>query len=216
MEKTLCTLQITVTKPLSVSRQELAFSRPCDPRGLRSSPCHKSSRCETRLEGSPLCLPAACLPVLPELLLSHGRGRARLVQAELGGGQKAGGKFLRSVWSWPCSGQLAGGFRGEGAWRGPAGRPESGGGSTPSPLHPSGWKSCACSPRGDRAMGFLVHQLLLQLPPPPWLFLCCSLFSLGLADGCPAPCRCLGELVDCSRLKLSRVPESLPAWIEQL
>ncbi|XP_077194774.1 leucine-rich repeats and immunoglobulin-like domains protein 3 [Paroedura picta] len=61
-------------------------------------------------------------------------------------------------------------------------------------------------------MGFSAHQLL----PPPWLFLCGSLFSLGLAEGCPAPCRCLGELVDCSRLKLSRVPESLPAWIEQL
>lgn len=131
----------------------------------------------------------------------------------LGGGQKAVEKFREVPGVGCAAGSLAGGFRGgRGAWRGPAERPESGGGSAPSTLHPSGWGSCASSLRGAPAMGFSAHQLL----PPPWPFLCWSFFSLGLADGCPAPCRCLGELVDCSRLKLNRVPESLPAWIEQL
>ncbi|XP_054844418.1 leucine-rich repeats and immunoglobulin-like domains protein 3 isoform X2 [Eublepharis macularius] len=60
-------------------------------------------------------------------------------------------------------------------------------------------------------MGFSARQPRLR-----WLVLCCSLFALGMAKGCPAPCRCLGELLDCSRLKLSRVPEPLPAWTVQL
>ncbi|XP_034626105.1 leucine-rich repeats and immunoglobulin-like domains protein 3 isoform X1 [Trachemys scripta elegans] len=33
---------------------------------------------------------------------------------------------------------------------------------------------------------------------------------------CPAPCRCFGDLLDCSRLKLSRVPERLPQGVVQL
>ncbi|XP_051886042.1 leucine-rich repeats and immunoglobulin-like domains protein 3 isoform X2 [Pristis pectinata] len=33
---------------------------------------------------------------------------------------------------------------------------------------------------------------------------------------CPLRCSCLGELLDCSRRKLSRVPHPLPAWIVRL
>lgn len=33
---------------------------------------------------------------------------------------------------------------------------------------------------------------------------------------CPAPCRCLGDLLDCSRQRLARLPESLPPWIARL
>ncbi|CAI5785511.1 leucine-rich repeats and immunoglobulin-like domains protein 3 [Podarcis lilfordi] len=57
---------------------------------------------------------------------------------------------------------------------------------------------------------------------PPLLLRCCCLVaffspSSALAEGCPAlPCRCRGELLDCSRLKLSRVPEPLPDWVMQL
>uniref|UniRef100_A0A8D0CBH5 Leucine rich repeats and immunoglobulin like domains 3 n=1 Tax=Salvator merianae TaxID=96440 RepID=A0A8D0CBH5_SALMN len=53
-------------------------------------------------------------------------------------------------------------------------------------------------------------------PSSPLFLCCCGLFLLGLAEGCPAACRCLGVLLDCSRLKLSRVPGALPAWIEHL
>nr|XP_020651203.1 leucine-rich repeats and immunoglobulin-like domains protein 3 [Pogona vitticeps] len=55
------------------------------------------------------------------------------------------------------------------------------------------------------------RRLLLLL-----LLLACSFVRVGLAGGCPASCRCLGELLDCSRLKLHRVPEPLPDWIVQL
>ncbi|XP_040493141.1 leucine-rich repeats and immunoglobulin-like domains protein 3 isoform X1 [Ursus maritimus] len=33
---------------------------------------------------------------------------------------------------------------------------------------------------------------------------------------CPAPCRCLGDLLDCSRQRLVRLPESLPPWVARL
>nr|XP_033814584.1 leucine-rich repeats and immunoglobulin-like domains protein 3 isoform X1 [Geotrypetes seraphini] len=33
---------------------------------------------------------------------------------------------------------------------------------------------------------------------------------------CPSPCRCYGDLLDCSRKKLSQVPEGLPDWVVQL
>uniref|UniRef100_A0A8C5K4P3 Leucine-rich repeats and immunoglobulin-like domains 3 n=1 Tax=Jaculus jaculus TaxID=51337 RepID=A0A8C5K4P3_JACJA len=33
---------------------------------------------------------------------------------------------------------------------------------------------------------------------------------------CPAPCRCLGDLLDCSRRGLARLPEPLPAWVARL
>ncbi|XP_074922110.1 leucine-rich repeats and immunoglobulin-like domains protein 3 isoform X3 [Chelonoidis abingdonii] len=36
------------------------------------------------------------------------------------------------------------------------------------------------------------------------------------SPSCPAPCRCFGDLLDCSRLKLSRVPERLPQGVVQL
>lgn len=60
-------------------------------------------------------------------------------------------------------------------------------------------------------MGFSGHQLLLH----------CSFIVLALGKSwavgeCPAPCRCLGDLVDCTRLKLSRLPEPLPVWTVQL
>ncbi|XP_030874666.1 leucine-rich repeats and immunoglobulin-like domains protein 3 [Leptonychotes weddellii] len=33
---------------------------------------------------------------------------------------------------------------------------------------------------------------------------------------CPAPCRCLRDLLDCSRQRLARLPESLPPWVARL
>lgn len=68
------------------------------------------------------------------------------------------------------------------------------------------------------------------------LLLCAVLGRLGPAEGsgrggpgalgqpsgaaaerrCPAPCRCLGDLLDCSRQRLARLPESLPPWVARL
>uniref|UniRef100_A0A8C5Z8T6 Leucine rich repeats and immunoglobulin like domains 3 n=1 Tax=Marmota marmota marmota TaxID=9994 RepID=A0A8C5Z8T6_MARMA len=33
---------------------------------------------------------------------------------------------------------------------------------------------------------------------------------------CPAPCRCLGDLLDCSRQRLASLPEPLPSWVTRL
>ncbi|KAG8439728.1 hypothetical protein GDO86_005775 [Hymenochirus boettgeri] len=33
---------------------------------------------------------------------------------------------------------------------------------------------------------------------------------------CPVPCRCLGDLLDCSRRKLVGIPDNLPTWLVQL
>ncbi|XP_007948257.1 leucine-rich repeats and immunoglobulin-like domains protein 3 [Orycteropus afer afer] len=33
---------------------------------------------------------------------------------------------------------------------------------------------------------------------------------------CPSPCRCLGDLLDCSRHRLARLPEPLPPWVARL
>ncbi|XP_043944209.1 leucine-rich repeats and immunoglobulin-like domains protein 3 [Protopterus annectens] len=50
---------------------------------------------------------------------------------------------------------------------------------------------------------------------------CCILF-LGLvgvrARSCPGPCRCVGDLLDCSKLRLQEIPNQtfLPNWIVQL
>nr|XP_009423298.3 leucine-rich repeats and immunoglobulin-like domains protein 3 isoform X3 [Pan troglodytes] len=33
---------------------------------------------------------------------------------------------------------------------------------------------------------------------------------------CPTPCRCLGDLLDCSRKRLARLPEPLPSWVARL
>uniref|UniRef100_A0A8D2LFB1 Leucine rich repeats and immunoglobulin like domains 3 n=1 Tax=Varanus komodoensis TaxID=61221 RepID=A0A8D2LFB1_VARKO len=64
-------------------------------------------------------------------------------------------------------------------------------------------------------MGTFAHSLLLLLPLP--LLLRCSLCVARPAEECPAACRCPDEqLLDCSRLKLSRLPEPLPSWIVQL
>ncbi|KAM4677054.1 leucine-rich repeats and immunoglobulin-like domains protein 3 [Discoglossus pictus] len=40
--------------------------------------------------------------------------------------------------------------------------------------------------------------------------------DIGDRGSCPAPCRCLGDLLDCSRKKLTRVPDNLPGWVVQL
>ncbi|KAJ8411297.1 hypothetical protein AAFF_G00173030 [Aldrovandia affinis] len=41
--------------------------------------------------------------------------------------------------------------------------------------------------------------------------------TLGMRErACPSPCKCVGDTVDCSRLKLDKVPENLPPWIVQL
>lgn len=33
---------------------------------------------------------------------------------------------------------------------------------------------------------------------------------------CPAVCHCLGDLLDCSRRRLVRLPDPLPAWVVRL
>nr|XP_009002377.3 leucine-rich repeats and immunoglobulin-like domains protein 3 isoform X2 [Callithrix jacchus] len=59
------------------------------------------------------------------------------------------------------------------------------------------------------------------------LLLCAVLGRAGRADSggrealgherqCPAPCRCLGDLLDCSRQRLARLPEPLPPWVARL
>ncbi|XP_036312304.1 leucine-rich repeats and immunoglobulin-like domains protein 3 isoform X1 [Pipistrellus kuhlii] len=59
------------------------------------------------------------------------------------------------------------------------------------------------------------------------LLLCALLARAGPAEGtpgrrvpaarpCPAPCRCLGDLLDCSRLRLAHLPEPLPPWVARL
>ncbi|XP_061663502.1 leucine-rich repeats and immunoglobulin-like domains protein 3 [Syngnathoides biaculeatus] len=41
--------------------------------------------------------------------------------------------------------------------------------------------------------------------------------EVGVDTGtCPAPCACFGDLVDCSRLKRGKIPNSLPEWTVQL
>uniref|UniRef100_A0A8C2R8Z9 Ig-like domain-containing protein n=1 Tax=Capra hircus TaxID=9925 RepID=A0A8C2R8Z9_CAPHI len=40
--------------------------------------------------------------------------------------------------------------------------------------------------------------------------------GVGAEHQCPAPCRCLGDLLDCSRQRLARLPEPLPSWIARL
>ncbi|XP_072002918.1 leucine-rich repeats and immunoglobulin-like domains protein 3 [Engystomops pustulosus] len=48
------------------------------------------------------------------------------------------------------------------------------------------------------------------------LLLECAL-GLGAERGsCPAPCRCFGDLLDCSRGDLHTIPDNLPAWAIQL
>ncbi|XP_032502743.1 leucine-rich repeats and immunoglobulin-like domains protein 3 isoform X2 [Phocoena sinus] len=40
--------------------------------------------------------------------------------------------------------------------------------------------------------------------------------GVGAERRCPVPCRCLGDLLDCSRQRLSRLPEPLPTWVARL
>lgn len=40
--------------------------------------------------------------------------------------------------------------------------------------------------------------------------------GVGAEHPCPAPCRCLGDLLDCSRQRLAHLPEPLPSWIARL
>ncbi|XP_036375757.1 leucine-rich repeats and immunoglobulin-like domains protein 3 [Megalops cyprinoides] len=62
-------------------------------------------------------------------------------------------------------------------------------------------------------------EQLLSAAKFPIIFLLFSglEFTLGLDQkACPAPCTCVGDLVDCSRLKLVQIPENLPPWVVQL
>lgn len=58
-------------------------------------------------------------------------------------------------------------------------------------------------PRAAAAAALLLLLLLLGGPS-------------RAAARCPAPCRCAGHLVACSRLELSRLPERLPRGAVQL
>ncbi|XP_036722949.1 leucine-rich repeats and immunoglobulin-like domains protein 3 isoform X4 [Balaenoptera musculus] len=40
--------------------------------------------------------------------------------------------------------------------------------------------------------------------------------GVGAEHRCLVPCRCLGDLLDCSRQRLSRLPEPLPPWVARL
>ncbi|KAJ4921776.1 hypothetical protein JOQ06_025944 [Pogonophryne albipinna] len=62
-------------------------------------------------------------------------------------------------------------------------------------------------------------------PPPQASPAGCAVFLLlvaglqaaaGAPSGCPPPCVCVGELVDCSRLRRSQIPRTLPEWTVQL
>lgn len=50
----------------------------------------------------------------------------------------------------------------------------------------------------------------------PALLLLLLLGGSPAAARCPAPCRCAGHLVACSRLELSRLPKRLPRGAVQL
>ncbi|XP_029901992.1 leucine-rich repeats and immunoglobulin-like domains protein 3 [Myripristis murdjan] len=65
---------------------------------------------------------------------------------------------------------------------------------------------CRSAQRG-RVAGCAVLLLLLLRTHGGW----------GAHGGsCPAACTCLGEIVDCSRIKRGRIPESVPDWAVQL
>ncbi|XP_049639013.1 leucine-rich repeats and immunoglobulin-like domains protein 3 [Suncus etruscus] len=57
-----------------------------------------------------------------------------------------------------------------------------------------------------------------RLRAPAWelLLLCGALGCAAAESSCPAPCRCLGDLLDCSRRGLVRMPEPLPRWVARL
>ncbi|XP_059539419.1 leucine-rich repeats and immunoglobulin-like domains protein 3 isoform X2 [Myotis daubentonii] len=61
------------------------------------------------------------------------------------------------------------------------------------------------------ALGLLLCALLGRAGPAAGI-------SRGVAAErrCPAPCRCLGDLLDCSRLRLAHLPEPLPPWVARL
>lgn len=40
--------------------------------------------------------------------------------------------------------------------------------------------------------------------------------GVGAEHQCPTPCRCFGDLLDCSRQRLAHLPEPLPSWIARL
>ncbi|XP_070265944.1 leucine-rich repeats and immunoglobulin-like domains protein 3 isoform X2 [Myotis yumanensis] len=67
----------------------------------------------------------------------------------------------------------------------------------------------------------------LRAPAAALGLLLCALWgragpAAGISRGvaaerrCPAPCRCLGDLLDCSRLRLAHLPEPLPPWVARL
>ena len=40
--------------------------------------------------------------------------------------------------------------------------------------------------------------------------------TFSQTDMCPSKCSCLGDYVDCSRMRLSEVPKDLPSWVTDL
>ncbi|XP_063303030.1 leucine-rich repeats and immunoglobulin-like domains protein 3 [Pelobates fuscus] len=63
------------------------------------------------------------------------------------------------------------------------------------------------------AMGFL---LIFSLVPAVLGAGGSGLRVRSVPSSCPIYCRCLGDLLDCSRGDLHRVPENLPEWVVQL
>lgn len=65
-------------------------------------------------------------------------------------------------------------------------------------------------PAPAAALGLLLCAVLGRAGPaePP--------SGLAAERACPAPCRCLGDLLDCSRRRLARLPEPLPPWVVRL
>lgn len=108
--------------------------------------------------------------------------------------------------------------RGGAAWNDASQRPESGKALPRFHSTRPARKPQVLSTRGTPNMGSSGRRWVLQLLPPLLgrLLLCYSLFFSGLAQECPAPCRCLGERLDCSRLRLREVPALLPSRMVQL
>lgn len=85
-----------------------------------------------------------------------------------------------------------------------------------------------CGAQGRaRGRGTAMGAPKLRAPPAALgLLLCALLGRAGPAAGtsrgvaaerrCPAPCRCLGDLLDCSRLRMAHLPEPLPPWVARL
>lgn len=55
------------------------------------------------------------------------------------------------------------------------------------------------------SVAFLLLLLLLQMT-----------VEAARHTGCPADCSCLGNMVDCSKKRLKRMPDDLPTWVQVL